>query len=79
MYHAQCPIKLLLPRHHQENIFLLLLFTCEVMVMMMPSSDFKWKVGIGSGRNELNKAAQLWAHRFPLSALPSSTPLEVIS
>ena len=42
---------------------------------MTPHHCLKWEVDIEFGSRELNKAALLWAHEFPFTALPSGTHL----
>lgn len=74
MDNAQCPLNYLCLDATKKDISVAFV-VWKVMVIMIPSSDLKWKVSIGSGSNALNKAAQLWAHSFPLTALPSGTPL----
>lgn len=44
---------------------------------MMPNYYLKGKVDIDSGSSELNKAALLWAHKFPFMDWPSGTPLTI--
>lgn len=77
MDNAQCPLTYLSWTSPPKDISVAFV-RWKVMVIMMPSYDLKWRVGIDSGSNAFNKASQLWAQSFPHMALPSGIPLEVI-